>query len=151
MDGAFKYVMEYGQCSDEEYPYVSGTTTKDGTCVTCQPHAFITSCYDVEPNNQISMKQAVFQQPVAVAIEADTTYFQLYKGGVLDSSKCGTQLDHGVLVVGYGEENGIKYWLVKNSWSTSWGDNGYVKIARSESTNDAGICGIAMEPSFPTV
>lgn len=151
MDGAFKYVMTYGQCSDEEYPYVSGTTTKDGACVTCQPQAFISSCYDVESKNQVSMKQAVFQQPVAVAIEADTTYFQLYKGGVLDSTKCGTQLDHGVLVVGYGEENGIKYWLVKNSWSTSWGDNGYVKIARSDSTDDAGICGIAMEPSFPMV
>ena len=151
MDGAFKYVMENGQCTDEEYPYVSGTTTKDGICVSCQPHAFISSCYDVESKNQVAMKQAVFQQPVSVAIEADTTYFQLYKGGILDSSKCGTQLDHGVLVVGYGEENGIKYWLVKNSWGTSWGDHGYVKIARSESTNDAGICGIAMQPSFPMV
>jgi C1A family cysteine protease len=69
----------------------------------------------------------------------------------LTSSSCYTSLDHGVLIVGYGIENGIKYWLVKNSWGTSWGDQGYVKIARSDSTNDPGICGIAMQTSFPSV
>ena len=90
-------------------------------------------------------------QPVSVAIEADTRYFQSYSSGVLTSTSCGTNLDHGVLVVGYGEENGQKYWLVKNSWSATWGDKGYVKIARSESTNDPGVCGIAMQPSFPSL
>jgi C1A family cysteine protease len=105
----------------------------------------------VKPNDQISLKGAVSQQPVSIAIEADTKYFQSYSGGILTSSSCGTNLDHGVLIVGYGKENGIEYWLVKNSWGTSWGDKGYVKIARSDSTDDAGICGIAMDPSFPTV
>jgi C1A family cysteine protease len=105
----------------------------------------------VKPNDQISLKGAVAQQPVSIAIEADTKYFQSYSSGVLTSTSCGQNLDHGVLIVGYGTENGIKYWLVKNSWSTSWGDQGYVKIARSESTNDAGICGIAMQTSFPSV
>jgi C1A family cysteine protease len=91
-------------------------------------------------------------QPVAIAIEADTKYFQSYSGGVLTSTTCGTTLDHGVLIVGYGEEeNGQQYWLVKNSWGTTWGDDGYVKIARTESTSDGGICGIAMQPSFITV
>ena len=97
--------------------------------MSCDPVAHISKCYDVKPNDQISLKNAVFQQPVAVAIEADTRYFQMYSHGVLDSSECGTKLDHGVLAVGYGEENGVKYWLVKNSWSTSWGEDGYVKIA----------------------
>jgi C1A family cysteine protease len=97
------------------------------------------------------LKGAVAQQPVSIAIEADTRAFQSYSSGVITGSACGTKLDHGVLIVGYGEENGIKYWLVKNSWSASWGDNGYVKIERSESTNDAGVCGIAMDPSFPLV
>jgi C1A family cysteine protease len=105
----------------------------------------------VKPNDQISLKGAVAQQPVSIAIEADTKYFQSYSSGVLTSTSCGQNLDHGVLIVGYGTENGIKYWLVKNSWSTSWGDQGYVKIARSDSTNDKGICGIAMQPSFPSV
>ena len=69
-----------------------------------------------------------------------------------DSSEtCGTNLDHGVLIVGYGTENGVDYWLVKNSWSSDWGDQGYVKIERSDSKSDAGICGVAMQPSFPIV
>jgi len=147
MEGAFKFIIENGQCAASSYPY----TAKDGTCHSCSAVAHATSCSDVKPNDQLSLKAAVAKQPVAVAIEADTKYFQSYSGGVLTSSSCGTSLDHGVLAVGYGEENGQKYWLVKNSWSTSWGEQGYVKIGRSESTNDAGICGIAMDPSFPTV
>lgn len=94
------------------------------------------------------LKFAVAQQPVAIAIEADTRYFQFYSGGILDSADCGTRLDHGVLIAGYGEEYGKKYWLVKNTWSPSWGEEGYVKIARTDSRNNDGICGIAMQPSF---
>ena len=147
MEGAFKFIIENGQCAASSYPY----TAKDGTCHSCSAVAHATSCSDVKPNDQLSLKAAVAKQPVAVAIEADTKYFQSYSGGVLTSASCGTSLDHGVLAVGYGEENGQKYWLVKNSWGTSWGEQGYVKIGRSESTNDAGICGIAEQPSFPTV
>lgn len=151
MEGAFKYVIEHGQCSNDEYPYTSGTTKTGGSCESCSPVVEMSSCSDVKPNDQMSLRAAVAQQPVAVAIEADTRYFQSYSGGILTSSSCGTNLDHGVLAVGYGTENGQDYWLVKNSWSSSWGDHGYVKIGRSSSTNDPGICGIAMQPSFPTV
>lgn len=151
MEGAFKYIIEKGQCSLSSYPYTSGTG-QSGSCKTsCSPVAKLTSCSDVKPNDQLSLKAAVAKQPVSIAIEADTKYFQSYSSGILTSSSCGTNLDHGVLITGYGTENGIDYWMVKNSWSTSWGDQGYVKIARSSSTNDQGICGIAMQPSFPTV
>ena len=147
MEGAFKYIVEHGQCSLASYPY----TATDGSCKTCASVAHISYCSDIKPNDQISLKAAVAQQPVAVAIEADTRYFQSYSSGVLTSASCGTNLDHGVLIVGYGTENGQDYWLVKNSWGTTWGMSGYIKIARSSSTNDPGICGIAMQPSFPTV
>jgi C1A family cysteine protease len=151
MEGAFKYVIEHGQCALSSYPYTSGVSKTGGSCQKCDSVVHLSSCSDVKPNDQVSLKAAVSMQPVAVAIEADTRYFQSYSSGVLTSSSCGTNLDHGVLVVGYGTENGQDYWLVKNSWSSSWGEDGYVKIARSSSTNDAGICGIAMQPSFPTV
>ena len=147
MEGALKFVIANGQCSLSSYPY----TALDGTCQKCSAVARMSSCSDVKPNDQISLTAAVAQQPVAIAIEADTLYFQSYSSGILTSASCGTSLDHGVLIVGYGSENGIDYWLVKNSWGTTWGDNGYIKIARSSSTNDAGICGIAMDPSFPSV
>jgi C1A family cysteine protease len=151
MDGGFKYVIENGQCASAEYPYTSGISKSGGACMPCTLVVHMSSCSDVKPNDQVSLKAAVYQQPVSIAIEADTRYFQSYSGGVLDAATCGTTLDHGVLIVGYGTENGKKYWLVKNSWSDTWGEQGYVKILRSDSTNDAGICGIAMDPSFPSV
>jgi len=150
MDGAFKYITEQGQCALSSYPYTSGNG-KSVSCKSCSSVAHISSCSDVKPNDQISLKGAVSRQPVSIAISADTKLFQSYSSGVITSTSCYTSLDHGVLIVGYGTENGIDYWNVKNSWSTTWGDQGYVKIARSDSTNDAGICGIGMQPSFPSV
>ena len=149
MDNAFKYAMAVPMCSEASYPY----TAVGGTCqsATCKSVASFDGCSDVPPNNQALLKQAVANGPVSIAIEADTRVFQSYSSGVITSSDCGTSLDHGVLIVGYGAENGIDYWLVKNSWGPSWGLDGYVKIQRSDKTNDPGICGVAMEPSFPIV
>jgi C1A family cysteine protease len=94
---------------------------------------------------------AIAQQPVSVAIEADQKDFQLYQSGVL-TSECGTTLDHGVLAIGYGTENGEDYYLVKNSWGTSWGDEGYIKLGRGPSYNDGqGQCGILLQASYPVL
>ena len=146
MDNAFQYAIDKGMCTENEDPYagVEGTCDKD-----CKKKAEFSSCQDISSNNQKDLEKAVAQQPVSVAIEADTSAFQFYKSGVITGDACGTNLDHGVLVVGYGTENGQDYWLVKNSWGPSWGDEGYVKIAKSNSTNDPGVCGIASRPSFP--
>jgi C1A family cysteine protease len=147
MDSAFRYAIDNGMCTEDEDPYLA----KVDTCVDCDTPATFSACVDVTSNNQLHLKEAVAQGPVSVAIEADTAAFQFYSSGIINNNACGTTLDHGVLVVGYGEEDGEMYWLVKNSWSSSWGDQGYVKIARSDSENDPGVCGIAMQPSYPVV
>jgi C1A family cysteine protease len=89
------------------------------------------------------MKSALTQQPVSVAIEADQFAFQSYTSGVITSG-CGTNLDHGVLAVGYGTLNGQDYFLVKNSWGASWGDQGYVRIGQNN------VCGILQAASYPS-
>jgi len=91
------------------------------------------------------LKSAVAQQTVSVAIEADKSAFQLYKSGILDNPACGTKLDHGVLVVGYGTDGGKDYWKVKNSWGATWGEEGYLRMVGGKNQ-----CGIAMQPSYPT-
>lgn len=151
-DSAFKYMINNGQCAESSYPYTAGVTQKAGTCHSCTSIVSFGSCYDVKPYDQVSLKAAVARQPVVIAIDAETRYFQSYSGGILtDEAKCQDNLDHAVEIIGYGEENGIKFWTVRNSWGESWGEEGYVRIERSESTDDEGVCGVAAEPSYLTV
>lgn len=149
MDSAFRYAIDNGMCEEDQQPYEA----ENGECsdVKCNKKYKFDDCYDVDPFNQYALKTAVSMQPVSVAIQADKPIFQFYSSGIIDSESCGTSLDHGVLIVGYGTEDGIDYWLVKNSWGPEWGDEGYVKIARDDnSTTSPGICGIASTPSFIT-
>jgi C1A family cysteine protease len=88
---------------------------------------------------------AIAQQPVSVAIEADQKAFQFYQSGII-TENCGTNLDHGVLAVGFGVDNGTQFIKIKNSWDTTWGEDGYVRIAV---TDGAGMCGVNSQPSFP--
>lgn len=149
-DSAFRYLIQNGPCTEQSYPYVSGNTETAGTCHSCPPlEVSFSACYDIPSKNQNALRIALSKTPVVIAIEADTRYFQSYSSGILtDALQCGTNLDHAVEIVGYGEENGLKYWTVRNSWGDKWGENGYVRIQRSDSTDDAGVCGIAVEPSF---
>merc|ERR1711881_748075 len=143
MDNAFKYIIaEGGLCSEAAYPY----TAADGTCKSssCQKVATISSYKDVPVDSDDAMMAALAQQPVSIAIEADQMSFQFYSGGVMTSS-CGTQLDHGVLAVGYGSLNGQDYYKVKNSWGPAWGDQGYIYMARGSN-----MCGISQCASYPT-
>ena len=127
------------------YPYTSGNG-RTGTCQYDQHSttSVNTSTYGyVTPDSVSSMMNALAKQPLSILIEADKMVFQYYSSGVLNDTRCGTNLDHAVLAVGYGTENGQDYWLVKNSWNTTWGDKGYIKIAR---VDGKGICGVQMQP-----
>merc|ERR1712151_1165408 len=106
----------------------------------------VSSYADVRSGSASQLRAALNNQTVSVAIEADQSVFQLYNGGVLTSSSCGKQLDHGVIAVGYGNEDGEDYFLVRNSWGSGWGDAGYVKIGAS----DDNVCGVLSQPSYPT-
>merc|ERR1719164_253718 len=119
MDNGFTFAKTNGLPLEKDYPYTSGTGST-GTCksstFTAAPHSKVASFTDVTPNSEAALKAAVAKQPVSVAIEADKQVFQFYKSGVINASAgCGTNLDHGVLAVGYGTQDGTMYWKVKNS------------------------------------
>jgi len=145
MDNGFTYAETDPLETEEEYPYkgysFKGCQYKKGDGV-----VGVKSFFDVTPNSPDQLKAALDKQPVSVAIQANTVVFQTYKKGVITSEKCGVKLDHGVLAVGYGTEDGNEYFLVKNSWGPTWGEEGYVKIGVADG---AGICGINSQPSAP--
>ena len=156
MDNAFSWIEKNnGLCTEDSYPYESGTTKTPGSCQTsCDvvSGSDITSFTDVTPKSDEAMMTALSQQPVSIAIEADQKDFQLYKSGVFTGS-CGTNLDHGVLAVGYGtSEDGTDFYKVKNSWGTTWGDDGYILLGRGDDFNKgSGQCGMLLSASYPEV
>ncbi|GAB2234263.1 hypothetical protein Drorol1_Dr00003509 [Drosera rotundifolia] len=144
-DGAFSYIINSGGLTTEDnYPYTGSQGSCNGNGG--QSAATLSNYQDV-PSNEDALQQAVASQPVSVAIDASGSDFQQYSGGVFTGS-CGTDLDHAVTVVGYGtSDDGTDYWLVKNSWGTSWGENGYIRMQRG--VGNGGLCGIAMQASYP--
>jgi len=144
MDQAFQYIItNNGITTEAAYPY----TAADGTCNTgVTAAATLSSFQDVTPGSETALLAAVNIGPVSVAIEADQQCFQFYSGGVLSDPSCGMQLDHGVLVVGYGTEGTKDFWIVKNSWGASWGESGYIRLIRNKNE-----CGIASMASYPVV
>jgi len=155
MDAAFEYLESGGVCTEASYPYIE----KDGACAqrNCTagvPGGAVRGFRDVPHRDMKALMEAVAQQPVAVAIEADQLGFQLYSGGIM-TFDCGARLNHGVLLVGYGTEGGVDYWKVKNSWGADWGEQGYIRFTRNVTTDGKvtkdGECGVQDNPSYPVV
>jgi cathepsin L len=147
MGSAFQWAEGTTVATEESYAY----TAKDGSCKssysTAIPKGGVTGYKSVgslfSKATVAKLESAIDLGPVSIAIEADQASFQHYTGGVL-SSGCGTNLDHGVLAVGY--DSGAGYWKVKNSWGKSWGMNGYIELSQT-----GNVCGILNQPVYPTV
>ncbi|MCI3325448.1 C1 family peptidase, partial [Escherichia coli] len=148
MDQAFTYIRKNkGIDTEVSYPYLA----KDEKChfKSAAVGAQDTGYVDVTQNSESALQTAVATVgPVSVAIDASHTSFQLYKTGIYYEPQCSSEnLDHGVLAVGYGTSESKDYWIVKNSWGTTWGEQGYIMMSRNRNNN----CGIATMASYPTV
>lgn len=147
MDSAYQFVVKNnGIDTENDYPFQG----QDGTCNRNKLKRRVVTIdgyTDVPAGNEKALLEAVAAQPVSVGICGSERAFQLYSGGVF-TGPCSTSLDHAVLIVGYDSHDGVDYWIVKNSWGTSWGIKGYMYMARSNG-NSEGVCGINLLASYP--
>ncbi|CAG9313007.1 unnamed protein product [Blepharisma stoltei] len=146
MDYAFDFVIDNGLTTESNYPY-TGSVGQCQTSLEAKVAAKISNYGYVSPNSSSTLMQAVAARPVSVLVQADQPAWQHYVSGIV-SSDCGTGVNHAVLVVGYDMAAKPQYWIVKNSWGTNWGEQGYIRIAAS---NGNGVCGINMYASYPIV
>ena len=133
MPNAFTYAIREGMESEEDYPYkgVDRTCRYDASKV--KYHFSSWAWVDQDEDAMVAALNT--KGPLSVALDA--SYWSYYSGGIYDVSCSSTRMNHGVLLVGYGVENGTKYWIVKNSWGTSWGEKGFIRLIRGK--NKCGI------------
>jgi len=148
MDQAFQYIKDNkGIDTEDTYPYEA----EDDECRYNPSNrgAVDRGFVDIPAGKEDKLKAALATVgPVSIAIDASHESFQFYSKGVYYEPECSSRdLDHGVLIVGYGTEMGKDYWLVKNSWSEKWGDGGYIRMARNRKNH----CGVASAASYPLV
>lgn len=148
MEDAFNFIKQIGGLTSENtYPY----RAKEEPCDSNKMNSPVVNIdgYEMVPeNDENALMKAVANQPVAIAMDAGGKDLQFYSEGVF-TGDCGTELNHGVALVGYGTtQDGTKYWIVKNSWGTDWGEKGYMRMQRGIDAEE-GLCGITMEASYP--
>jgi len=146
-----EYVAAHGQVTEAAYPYTAGK----GTAGSCEqkgsPVAFVSKVNTVKRWSSDDLVAAIAQGPTSVTVEADTKVFQGYTSGIMNSSACGTSLDHAITAVGYGVQDGQQYYIVRNSWGPTWGDKGYINIASQKGWFARGICGIQQTSVWPSM
>lgn len=148
---AFEYIrdkQDHKFALRDDYPYTATTETCKWESVASKGAGYIKSYIFVIPHSEVDLKIKVADWGVVdSAIDASASAFQLYSGGIYTDTACSSYFrNHEVGVVGYGTEDGTEYWLVRNSWGTSWGEAGYFRILRGTFTN---LCGIASDAYIP--
>jgi len=145
MTQAMDYIISNkGIDTEASYPY----TAQDGTCTFSAQNvgATLASYVNVNSGDENDLQTKVYTGPTSVAIDASHMSFQLYSNGVYNEPACSSSaLDHGVLAVGWGSSSNVPYWIVKNSWGTGWGQQGYIWMSRNKSNQ----CGIATMATLP--
>lgn len=154
-DGVMEIINNQGNKAnlESDYPYTSGGGTSRGVCGSkadvAVPTGF-TGYANITSGDESNMKEAAYGNLLSIGIDASQSSFQFYDSGVYDEPNCKTRaedLDHGVSVVGYGSDNGLDYWVVRNSWGGSWGDRGYIMMSRNKNNQ----CGVASDSIYVTV
>ncbi|OAY73105.1 Ananain [Ananas comosus] len=144
---AFNFIVaNKGLTTEANYPYKGSKGVCDKNKLSDHA-AYITGYRSVPKNSEAELMKAVNNQPVSVGVNAKPWHH--YTGGIFNEA-CGPNVTHGVAVVGYGEESGKKYWIIKNSWGTKWGESGYMRIAKNVAAKQ-GLCGLATNPLYPYI
>lgn len=149
MENAFEYLETVKLMKEDDYKY-KGKERWWCHYKSSKGVANVTAYTEIEAN-ELALKKAVGAVgPVSIGVDASEWMF--YGSGVFDSEDCGDELNHGVLLVGYGAgDNGTNYWKVKNSWGEEWGEEGFIRVKRTDSEDQEGLCGLAMDASYPIV
>ena len=147
MTNSFKYLMVKPILLEKDYPYTTPVKCKD----TSAPGVTLVKSYTIVPvKSSSALMAAVANNPtVAIALGSSSTGFKYYKSGILKASACSTYVNHAVQLVGYGNANGVNYWLIRNSWGTGWGEAGYIRIENDKKEGGVGPCGMYQKSSYP--
>ena len=142
---AFSYASHTSIEYEAEYPYIQ----KEGKCHNIGGVANVADFKQVARDDPVALANAVVEGPVSAGFDADSDIFKNYKSGIITSPKCGVELNHAGLIVGYGKYGSVHFWIVKNSFGPTWGEKGYFRIQRELAAKNDGECGINMDASYP--
>ena len=148
---AYQWLKNSKTMRESDYPYTSGTTGKETKCAYDETKGVTNvSSYKQVSKNTDSIKAAIEIGPVNVAVSAGNDVFRNYQSGIVtEDMGCPTRVDHAIVAVGWGVEDGVEYYIVRNSWNTTWGDKGYIKIATAD--GKTGVCGINGYVYYPII
>eukprot|EP01017_Pseudomicrothorax_dubius_P015942 TRINITY_DN1817_c0_g1_i1.p1 TRINITY_DN1817_c0_g1~~TRINITY_DN1817_c0_g1_i1.p1 ORF type:complete len:328 (+),score=47.65 TRINITY_DN1817_c0_g1_i1:34-1017(+) len=146
-ENSYAYIRDNGMESEDRYPYrsVRQTCRYDPKFVLTR----ISSFAGVPAYDQDQLAAAVANQPTVSGLDFSHPFWQYYQGGIVDDQTCGLFMGHGILAVGYDTENGIPYFIFKNSFGPNWGENGFFRILRSSTKGVPGICGLGTYSTYP--